>query len=99
MSVSHSTALAILLPDHLWPRIQSIRYQWDRSFERWPPHVNLMYPFLLPGDQDLVSRLEAVFAEWEPFQVRLNERAVFPNYVCHHVLRPDSLTLSKLRLA
>ncbi|BDA50341.1 hypothetical protein COCOBI_16-0170 [Coccomyxa sp. Obi] len=41
----HKSAIAIVPPRHLWPEIQEIRFRNDKSFLRWPPHINLLYPF------------------------------------------------------
>ena len=50
MAVSYKSALCwVPRPAH-WPHIQRLRCIHDRNFIRWPPHINLLYPFL--EDQD-----------------------------------------------
>lgn len=39
------SALCILLPYHLMQPVQKIRCFKDKSYVRWPPHINLLYPF------------------------------------------------------
>ena len=39
------TSLAILPPRRLWDEIQCQRVFNDKGFVRWPPHINLLYPF------------------------------------------------------
>jgi hypothetical protein len=41
-----TSAVAIVLPREFWPQCQAIRSQHDKSFRRWPPHINLLYPFI-----------------------------------------------------
>ncbi|KAK8105847.1 hypothetical protein PG999_009206 [Apiospora kogelbergensis] len=43
---SHDTALCIIPPRQLWPSLNSLRSLYDKSYERWPPHINLVYPFV-----------------------------------------------------
>lgn len=40
------SAAILPIPKRLWPQLQEIRREHDRSFERWMPHINLLYPFL-----------------------------------------------------
>ena len=80
-----TTAIAVLPPEHLWPRIQSIRQRHDRVFSRWPPHVNLIYPFVEPTER-LVTKLSAAIARISLFRLTLDRPTLFRNYVCHHVL-------------
>ncbi|KAH7066966.1 2'-5' RNA ligase superfamily-domain-containing protein [Paraphoma chrysanthemicola] len=44
--LSHKSALALLPPAHIFAPIEAVRKVHDRHFERWPPHINLLYPFL-----------------------------------------------------
>jgi RNA 2',3'-cyclic 3'-phosphodiesterase len=50
---SHHTAVAAIPPPECWEPIQAIRRVHDRQIGRWMPHVNLLYPFVMP------DRLEA----------------------------------------
>ncbi len=43
---THKSALCLIPPEEVWEPIQAIREIHDRQFERWMPHVNLLYPFL-----------------------------------------------------
>jgi 2'-5' RNA ligase len=42
---SHRTAVTIAPPEPAWEPIQAIRRRYDRQIHRWPPHINLLYPF------------------------------------------------------
>ena len=39
------TACCIIPPESLWGPIQDIRKRKDKAYDRWPPHVNLLFPF------------------------------------------------------
>ncbi|KAM5348516.1 hypothetical protein ACJ41O_008340 [Fusarium nematophilum] len=45
---SHETALCLLPPRHLWPSADRLRSLYDKAYSAWPPHVNLIYPFVQP---------------------------------------------------
>ncbi|KAK0718248.1 hypothetical protein B0T26DRAFT_647738 [Lasiosphaeria miniovina] len=45
---SHDTALCIIPPRHLWPAVDSLRALYDKAHGKWPPHVNVIYPFVRP---------------------------------------------------
>ena len=54
----------------LLSQIQEIREQFDKQFTRWPPHINLLYPFI--GEDEFeteVSRLGEVLKEVSPFSI------------------------------
>ena len=46
---STQTALAILVPQSLSQDVDSIRREHDKAFEKWPAHINLLYPFVPPA--------------------------------------------------
>jgi 2'-5' RNA ligase len=46
---SNQTALALIVPDHLLSEINSLRLLHDKAFRKWPPHINVLYPFVEPG--------------------------------------------------
>eukprot|EP00198_Chlamydomonas_reinhardtii_P000915 XP_001690250.1 predicted protein [Chlamydomonas reinhardtii] len=53
MSVAkvHTSSVAVVPPATVWRSIQSLRCFADKSFVRWPPHINLLYPFHPDGPQ------------------------------------------------
>ncbi|CAO2652414.1 Nn.00g006970.m01.CDS01 [Neocucurbitaria sp. VM-36] len=44
--LSHKSALALLPPSNISAPIEKVRRVHDKHFARWPPHINLLYPFL-----------------------------------------------------
>ncbi|KAF3767468.1 hypothetical protein M406DRAFT_288543 [Cryphonectria parasitica EP155] len=77
-TVSHDTALCIVPPRSLWPRIDRLRSRYDKAYGKWPPHVNLIYPFVqvdaLPRALELVR--SAVQGR-DPFRVQFGAADVF----------------------
>lgn len=68
----YRSAVMISPPAALWPPIQAVREQHDPSYERWMPHINLVYGFLDArffdrAAPELARALDAV----EPFEVEL----------------------------
>ncbi|KAK3292335.1 2'-5' RNA ligase superfamily-domain-containing protein [Chaetomium fimeti] len=60
---SHDTALALLPPPALWPRLDRLRALYDAAYPKWPPHINLVYPFVRPDRlADAADRVGAAFA-------------------------------------
>lgn len=52
-SISHRSALVILPTTDRWSLIEPHREAFDPSFSRWPPHINLLWPFFdLSDSQD-----------------------------------------------
>jgi poly(A) polymerase Pap1/uncharacterized protein (UPF0248 family)/endonuclease/exonuclease/phosphatase family metal-dependent hydrolase len=54
----YDTALAIIPPRHLWPSIERLRSLYDQHHHQWPPHINLIYPFV--GQETLAKACEAI---------------------------------------
>ncbi|KAH6659604.1 hypothetical protein BKA67DRAFT_509119 [Truncatella angustata] len=56
---SNETALCIIPPRHYWESVDKLRMLYDKAYEKWPPHVNLIYPFVktdsLPKAAQLIS--------------------------------------------
>lgn len=69
--LSHKSALALLLPPALSPPIEAVRRVHDRSFARWPPHINLIYPFLASPSEDAAAEQPA--EGMEPTEPRLKQ--------------------------
>jgi poly(A) polymerase len=67
------TAVAWLPPEHLWPPVQEVRRLLDPQFDRWPPHVNVLFGFLPEADfEDAAPHLAAAAAEVSPFEATLS---------------------------
>lgn len=45
---SYDTALCIIPPRSCWPTYDRLRMRHDRAYGKWPPHINLLYPFVAP---------------------------------------------------
>lgn len=59
--LSHKSALVLLPPSSISAPIETVRHVHDKHFARWPPHINLLYPFLaspseVPGGSDETGR-------------------------------------------
>ncbi|SPO02626.1 related to poly(A) polymerase [Cephalotrichum gorgonifer] len=59
-TTSHDTALCLIPPRHLWPSLERLRCRYDSAYDKWPPHINLVYPFV--PIQDLPAAVERVVA-------------------------------------
>ncbi|OIW32487.1 hypothetical protein CONLIGDRAFT_271582 [Coniochaeta ligniaria NRRL 30616] len=82
---SHHTALCLVPPRHLWPSIDRLRALYDKAFEKWPPHLNLIYPFVspdtLPRAAEIIQAALQLRAEdgEAPLRVSLDAVDVFPH--------------------
>jgi 2'-5' RNA ligase len=75
---SHHSALAILPPEEIWEPIQALRRDHDRRFERWMPHINLLYPFRPESrTEEVEPLLREIAAGSEPFEFQLGEIEIF----------------------
>lgn len=72
---TYTSALAwIPAEPAVWAQVQALRAKHDRQFHRWPPHVNVLYPFV-PEEQfeEVAAQLAAAFASIQPAEIRLAE--------------------------
>ncbi|OAL05090.1 hypothetical protein IQ06DRAFT_104188 [Phaeosphaeriaceae sp. SRC1lsM3a] len=84
--LSHKSALVLLPPVSITAPIESVRRLHDRHFERWPPHINLLYPFLAsPSEiaeegtensspqlkQSVRARIQKAVQPFQPFHISL----------------------------
>ncbi|QRN99832.1 DUF504 domain-containing protein [Archangium violaceum] len=69
----HQAAVVLIPPEDAWAPIQSLRAVHDSQYERWMPHVTLLYPFV---PEEYFGEAEALIAEAlrdiEPFEVTLS---------------------------
>lgn len=75
----HTSTVALVPPEEAWPPIQATRIALrDKGMHRWPPHINLLYPFLPPSAFDeAVAVLAPAIAELAPFSVTLDSLDTF----------------------
>jgi len=93
----HSSSLVVVPPRASWKRIQKIRNTFDPSAKRWPPHINLIYPFFEKNDLDLVKPLiENKVTSIEPFIIKLNSFEYDENGVVY--LRPSTNNFELVKL-
>jgi hypothetical protein len=74
LTKSHKSTVCIIPPLAVQQAVQKIRCFKDKSFVRWPPHINLLYPFL--EDQgsaftDAAAAAATAVAYISPFKVRI----------------------------
>ncbi|KAL7629033.1 hypothetical protein AAE478_000551 [Parahypoxylon ruwenzoriense] len=79
---SYDTALCIIPPRHLWTAVEALRSRYDKAYLKWPPHVNLVYPFvpvqgLSAAMESIISQFQARDVRNEP-HVRLDAAGFFP---------------------
>ena len=106
LAKTHSSTIALVPPDEAWETVQALRYTLeDKGVYRWPPHVNLLYPFVVESHIPLaLPKVRAALSNMEPFQVRLAEFGLFAHRRKSTLwLRPDTspdtLALDRLQQA
>lgn len=69
----HESAVAIVPPEEIWEQIQRARMEaQDAGMFRWPPHMNILYPFFEVDKFKYAAPLLAeATAKFEPFTVTL----------------------------
>lgn len=81
--LTYKTAIALLPPSSIISPIEAVRSVHDKNFKRWPPHINLIYPFLASPletsdsnaprlSQAIQARLEKATSGIHAFRVSLN---------------------------
>ncbi|KAF7548301.1 hypothetical protein G7Z17_g7156 [Cylindrodendrum hubeiense] len=101
---SHETALCLIPPRHLWPAADRLRCLYDKAYGAWPPHINLIYPFVRPevlsGAADIISLLP--LSQYHQRHINLGAAGTFIHK--HHNTiflspphGPDTAVLSQLR--
>lgn len=63
-------AICFIPPIDRLSYIQSIRSEYDVSYERWMPHINLVFPFIDSEHINSVSeKLQSIFKDVKPFEI------------------------------
>ena len=71
-------ALTLIIPTRLTNDIEYIRKEHDKAYDRWMPHINLLFPFV-QNDKipDITERLNRELSKFPPFVLNLNEIGFF----------------------
>ncbi len=91
------SALIVMPPPEKWSAIQHIRRLHDKSFFRWMPHINVLYPFVPDHSDGFVGAASAAreaLARLQPFKVRLDKfrHFVHGKHSCTLWLDPEQVT-------
>lgn len=78
METSKLTACCLIPAGDAWPAIQELRLAHDREVHKWPPHMNLFYPFV-PEDQmaEAAESLAQGMSMLRPLKVRFRKLGNF----------------------
>ena len=70
----HTSTVALVPPELVWEPIQQARtHLKDKGLYRWPPHINLLYPFLPTDDfEDAVTLLAPAIAQLSSPEITLD---------------------------
>mmetsp|Transcript_41731 Transcript_41731/g.65162 ORF Transcript_41731/g.65162 Transcript_41731/m.65162 type:complete len:384 (+) Transcript_41731:130-1281(+) len=93
MTKVYETTIALIPPDEVWGPVQNLRLKLrDAGLYRWPPHINLLYPFIAEKYiPEVLSTLEEAGEGVEPFEVTLGEFGLFKTKGTATLwLRPDT---------
>jgi len=78
LRIVHTAAVVVVPPRKLWPTIQAIRKDHDKSYNRWMPHIVLLWSFI---EEENFSYAADVFkgtvASFKPFKISLKEFRFF----------------------
>lgn len=82
LKLAHHSTLAIVpscSETIVWRRLTELRTELkDKGLYRWPPHINLNYPFINPSQYDqILPRLEENLVSIEPFRITLSHFGTF----------------------
>jgi poly(A) polymerase len=84
LSIAYHTALCVVPPPELWKPIQAIRQQRDKAFQRWPPHINVLFPFVEAAhdgqtrfDAGVLTSIQVALADQSPFDISLDRFGCF----------------------
>lgn len=95
-SISHRSALVILPTINHWSLIEKYREEYDPSFNRWPPHINVLWPFFDLTDceddeENILLRLRLLLCQYPSFEAEINEIDSFiENNICFMKLNEES---------
>jgi hypothetical protein len=95
-SISHRSALVILPTTDQCSLIDSYREQYDPSFYRWPPHINLLWPFFdlnncEDDEENILLPLRLLLCQYQSFNAEINDIDTFiENNICFMKMNQQS---------
>merc|ERR1712129_483835 len=99
-TTTNHAALIVSLPSECkgFAAVQEIRKSHDPAFERWMPHINIIYPFVT-ADQATFQRLHGNLS-FEPFELNLSRFGIFQHSSSSSTvyLGPDAAGVDKLQM-
>ena len=74
----HKSSVCLIPPSDAQGPIQALRKVHDKQINRWPPHINLLYPFV-PHNQfpGILAKLTEVGTRVRPFRLSFTEFGYF----------------------
>ncbi|HBB36318.1 MAG TPA: poly(A) polymerase [Cyanobacteria bacterium UBA8803] len=74
----YRSAVVVMPSAEVLPAIQAIRRRYDRRFDRWMPHINLLYGFV-PEEyfEEAAQAIALALAQFQPFEVTLTSFETF----------------------
>mmetsp|Transcript_59068 Transcript_59068/g.108584 ORF Transcript_59068/g.108584 Transcript_59068/m.108584 type:complete len:521 (-) Transcript_59068:48-1610(-) len=100
METAKLSALALIPDGEQWPEIQAFRVAHDREVHKWPPHMNIFYPFVPEADfESVASALSHQLAQLKELRVRFCSMESFGGTVFLKPECDEDLGLAKLHAA
>ena len=65
MAATYETALCIIPPGSQWSSVDRLRALYDKAYGKWPPHVNIIYPFVSTDNlEKTADQVQSGVDEW-----------------------------------
>lgn len=83
LNTTTKSACCIVIPDEFADAIQELRITYDKSARRWPPHINIVWPFIPNGYfYDAIKQIESnkSFQSIKPFEIKLERFSFTPGF-------------------
>ena len=96
----YMSAIVISPPKDQWLQIQQIREKEDKAYQRWMPHINLIYPFIeIEKYPDIISKLKTELENFPSFNIILDRFDYFSHSKKSKTLflKPDPNSIIILR--
>ncbi|KAF1844184.1 uncharacterized protein K460DRAFT_369052 [Cucurbitaria berberidis CBS 394.84] len=95
--LSHKSALALLPSSSITAPIEAVRRVHDKHFARWPPHINLLYPFLASPSETIEQGATSTSQLKESIRTRISKvtRNIAPFHVSLSAELPGTFSHSQ----